>query len=200
MELDALDDRALVARTQDGNRDAFCALVERYQERVLNLVYRRLNDRDLAYDVAQEVFFKAYRALARFKGDSAFYTWLFRITINETISARRKQMRHDRTGSLDQTNSDGEKLSEPADTTFDPEAEAERLDDQALVQRAIAGLDEDLAQVILLRDIDGRSYQEISAVLQIPLGSVKSRIHRGRQHLKESLSKVIERSQVSRPR
>ena len=195
MELDALDDRALVARTQDGNRDAFCTLVERYQERVLNLVYRRLNDRDLAYDVAQEVFFKAYRALSRFKGDSAFYTWLFRITVNETISARRKQMRHDRAGSLDQEGQDGEKRSDPPDSSFDPSAEAERLDEQTMVQKAIANLDEDLSQVILLRDIDGRSYQEISAILQIPLGSVKSRIHRGRQHLKESLSKVIEQSQ-----
>ncbi len=195
MELDALDDRALVARTQDGNRDAFCTLVERYQERVLNLVYRRLNDRDLAYDVAQEVFFKAYRALSRFKGDSAFYTWLFRITVNETISARRKQMRHDRAGSLDQAGQDGEKRQDPPDSSFDPSAEAERLDEQTMVQKAIANLDEDLSQVILLRDIDGRSYQEISAILQIPLGSVKSRIHRGRQHLKESLSKVIEQSQ-----
>lgn len=190
MELVTLDDRALVARTQDGNRDAFAILVERYQERVLNLVYRRLNDRELALDVAQEVFLKAYKGLSRFKGESKFFTWLFRITMNEAISARRKAERQ-RTASLDREGADGQRMSDPADTTYEPGAEAERSDDQAMVQRAISGLPDELAQVILLRDIDGRPYQEISEILEIPLGSVKSRIHRARQQLKERLVKVI---------
>ena len=191
-ELESLDDRALVARTQDGDRAAFAALVERYQERVLNVVYRRLDDRDLALDVAQEVFFKAYRGLNGFRGGSQFYTWLFRIALNEAVSAHRKHARHRRAGSLNAPGADGEPGQDPADVTYDPAAEAERTDDQAMVQRAIAALEEDLARVILLRDIDGLSYQEIAEVLEVPLGSVKSRIHRARRALKAQLTQVLE--------
>ena len=93
MQLESLEDAALVARTQEGNREAFSTLVVRYQDRVVNLVYRRLNDREAALDVAQEIFLKAYRGLDRFQGQSKFFTWLFRITMNETISARRKRGR-----------------------------------------------------------------------------------------------------------
>ncbi|MBX3470141.1 MAG: sigma-70 family RNA polymerase sigma factor [Planctomycetes bacterium] len=189
MELDALDDRALVARSQEGSRDAFSALVTRYQERVLNLVYRGLGDQDAALDVAQEVFLKAYRGLARFQGDSQFFTWLFRITMNETITARRRRDRHPRALSLGREDKDGERHSDPPDTTYEPGAEAARHDDQAALHRAIAQLDDEQAQVLLLRDIDGRSYQEIAAVLDIPLGSVKSKIHRARLALKDRLAR-----------
>ncbi len=193
VELATLDDRTLVARTQQGNRDAFAALVERYQDRVLNLVYQRLADRDLALDVAQEVFLKAYRGLPRFEGNAQFFTWLFRITLNETTTFRRRQERHQRAGSLDAPGPDGEMRGDPADSSFEPAAEAARHDDAAAVHQAIGALDDDLAQVILLRDIDGRSYQEIAEVLQLPLGSVKSKIFRARQALKERLAQVIER-------
>ena len=193
MELETLDDLALVTRTQEGNRDAFSALVARYQDRVLNLVFRRLSDRDLALDVAQEVFLKAYRGLPRFQGDAQFFTWLFRITMNETISARRKLDRRGRPLSLDATGPDGELLGDPADSSFEPAAEAARQDDQVMVQRAIHALDDELGQVLVLRDIEGLAYAEIAHVLQIPLGSVKSRIHRARQALKEALAQSIER-------
>ena len=193
MELETLDDLALVTRTQEGNRDAFSALVARYQDRVLNLVFRRLSDRDLALDVAQEVFLKAYRGLPRFQGDAQFFTWLFRITMNETISARRKLDRRGRPLSLDATGPDGELLGDPADSSFEPAAEAARQDDQLMVQRAIHALDDELGQVLVLRDIEGLAYAEIAHVLQIPLGSVKSRIHRARQALKEALAQSIER-------
>jgi len=193
VELETLDDLALVTRTQEGNRDAFSALVARYQDRVLNLVFRRLSDRDLALDVAQEVFLKAYRGLPRFQGDAQFFTWLFRITMNETISARRKLDRRGRPLSLDATGPDGELLGDPADSSFEPAAEAARQDDQLMVQRAIHALDDELGQVLVLRDIEGLAYAEIAHVLQIPLGSVKSRIHRARQALKEALAQSIER-------
>jgi RNA polymerase sigma-70 factor (ECF subfamily) len=190
VELDGLDDRTLVARSQEGDRDAFSTLVTRYQERVLNLVLRGLGDHDAALDVAQEVFLKAYRGLERFQGDSQFFTWLFRITMNETISARRRRDRRGRPLSIGREGPDGERLQDPPDSTFEPGAEAARLDEQVLVHRAIAGLDDEQAQVILLRDIDGRSYQEIAEVLELPLGSVKSKIHRARQALKERLTAV----------
>jgi RNA polymerase sigma-70 factor (ECF subfamily) len=193
VQLEALDDRALVTRVQEGDRDAFSTLVVRYQERVYNLVLRGLTDQDAALDVAQEVFLKAYRGLARFQGESQFFTWLFRITMNETITARRKRDRRGRPVSLDRTDEDGEKRSDPPAATDDPGAAVARLDDQALVQQAIAGLDDEQAQVLLLRDIDGRSYQEISEILECPLGSVKSRIHRARLALKDKLAPTIER-------
>lgn len=190
MELDALDDRALVAQTQEGNRDAFSTLVTRYQERVLNLVYRGLGDHDAALDVAQEVFLKAYRGLGRFQGESQFFTWLFRITMNETISARRRRDRRQRPLSLGREDHDGERQQDPPDLTFEPGAEAARNDDVAMIQRGIAALDEEQAQVLLLRDIDGLSYQEIAATLELPLGSVKSKIHRARLALKELLART----------
>ena len=192
MQLESLEDAALVAQTQEGNREAFSTLVVRYQDRVVNLVYRRLNDREAALDVAQEIFLKAYRGLDRFQGQSKFFTWLFRITMNETISARRKRSRRPAL-SLDRESADGSRLSDPPDTTYEPSAALERQDDQAMVRRAIFELDEDLGQVLVLRDIEGFSYQEIAQILTIPLGSVKSRIHRARQTLKERLTKVIER-------
>jgi len=193
VDLQALDDRALVAETQGGNRDAFSALVVRYQERVLNLAFRRLGDQERALDVAQEVFFKAYRGLDRFQGQSRFYTWLFRITLNEAISARRKGARHAGHRSLEREDADGERLPDPPDESFEPHAALESRDDQAAVQRAIAELEDDFAQPLVLRDIEGLSYQEVAEVLQIPLGSVKSRIHRARQTLKERLAEVIEK-------
>lgn len=194
MELEALDDRALVAQSQEGSREAFSALVMRYQERVLNLVFRGLGDHDAALDVSQEVFLKAYRGLTRFNGDSQFFTWLFRITMNETISARRRRDRRQRPVSLGREDADGERAQDPADpAAFEPGAEAGRQDDLAMIQRAIATLDDEQAQVLLLRDIDGRSYQEIAEVLELPLGSVKSKIHRARQALKDRLASTVER-------
>jgi RNA polymerase sigma-70 factor, ECF subfamily len=193
VELEALDDRALVARSQEGSREAFSALVTRYQERVLNLVFRGLGDHDAALDVSQEVFLKAYRGLARFQGESQFFTWLFRITMNETISARRRRDRRQRPLSLGREDADGERVQDPPDTSFEPGAEAGRQDDLAMIQRAIATLDDEQAQVILLRDVDGRSYQEIAEVLELPLGSVKSKIHRARQALKDRLASTVER-------
>lgn len=193
VQLEALDDRALVTRVQEGDRDAFSTLVVRYQERVYNLVLRGLTDQDAALDVAQEVFLKAYRGLARFQGESQFFTWLFRITMNETITARRRRDRRGRPISLDRTDEDGEKRSDPPAATDDPGAAVARRDDQALVQQAIAGLEDEQAEVLLLRDIDGRSYQEIAEILECPLGSVKSRIHRARLALKDKLAPTIER-------
>jgi RNA polymerase sigma-70 factor (ECF subfamily) len=194
VELEALDDRALVAQSQEGSREAFSTLVTRYQERVLNLVFRGLGDHDAALDVSQEVFLKAYRGLTRFNGDSQFFTWLFRITMNETISARRRRDRRQRPVSLGREDADGERAQDPADpAAFEPGAEAGRQDDLAMIQRAIATLDDEQAQVLLLRDIDGRSYQEIAEVLELPLGSVKSKIHRARQALKDRLASTVER-------
>ncbi|MBL4845203.1 MAG: sigma-70 family RNA polymerase sigma factor [Planctomycetes bacterium] len=187
MEHETLDDSQLVTRAQEGDRAAFGALVERYQERVLNLCYRRLNDRDLALDATQEAFLKAYRGLSRFRAESRFYTWLFRIAVNEATTAHRRRSRR-RAGSLDAEGSEGERVPEPAaDESYDPQAEASRGDERSVLMEAIAGLEEEQARVVILRDVEQLSYQEVADVLEIPLGSVKSRLHRARNALKTRL-------------
>lgn len=187
MEPDTLDDVQLVTRAQGGDRAAFGSLVERYQERVLNLCYRRLNDRELALDATQEAFLKAYRGLARFRAESRFYTWLFRIAVNEATTAHRRRARR-RAGSLDAEGAEGERLPEPAaDASYDPQAEVSRGDERSVLMAAIAELDEDQARVVVLRDVEQLSYQEVADILEIPLGSVKSRLHRARHALKTRL-------------
>lgn len=187
MEPDTLDDVELVTRAQGGDRAAFGSLVERYQERVLNLCYRRLNDRELALDATQEAFLKAYRGLARFRAESRFYTWLFRIAVNEATTAHRRRARR-RAGSLDAEGSEGERLPEPAaDESYDPQAEVSRGDERSVLMAAIAELDEEQARVVVLRDVEQLSYQEVADILEIPLGSVKSRLHRARHALKTRL-------------
>jgi RNA polymerase sigma-70 factor, ECF subfamily len=187
VEHDTLDDAQLVTRAQEGDRAAFGALVERYQERVLNLCYRRLNDRDLALDATQDAFLKAYRGLARFRAESRFYTWLFRIAVNEATSTHRRRARR-RAGSLNAEGSEGERVPEPeADGSYDPQAEATRGDERSVLMEAISELEEDQARVVILRDVDQLSYQEVAEVLEIPLGSVKSRLHRARGALKTRL-------------
>jgi len=187
VEPDTLDDVELVTRAQGGDRAAFGSLVERYQERVLNLCYRRLNDRELALDATQEAFLKAYRGLARFRAESRFYTWLFRIAVNEATTAHRRRARR-RAGSLDAEGSEGERLPEPAaDESYDPQAEVSRGDERSVLMAAIAELDEEQARVVVLRDVEQLSYQEVADILEIPLGSVKSRLHRARHALKTRL-------------
>lgn len=187
MEPDTLDDVQLVTRAQGGDRAAFGSLVERYQERVLNLCYRRLNDRELALDATQEAFLKAYRGLARFRAESRFYTWLFRIAVNEATTAHRRRARR-RAGSLDAEGAEGERLPEPAaDASYDPQAEVSRGDERSVLMAAIAELDEEQARVVVLRDVEQLSYQEVADILEIPLGSVKSRLHRARHALKTRL-------------
>jgi RNA polymerase sigma-70 factor (ECF subfamily) len=184
VDLEALDDRALVSQTQSGNRDAFSVLVVRYQARVLNLLYRRLGDRETALDVAQEAFLKAYRGLPRFQGEAQFFTWLYRIALNEASNAHRRRERQPR---VEADAPDGDRLPDPHDSG----AALERRDDSRLIQQAMVELGDEYAQAVILRDLDGMSYQEIAEVLQVPLGSVKSRIHRARQTLRNRLTQAI---------
>ncbi|MCA8921285.1 MAG: sigma-70 family RNA polymerase sigma factor [Planctomycetes bacterium] len=186
-----LQDEVLVERSKAGDRDAFSELVLKYQEQVLNLAYRRVGDRDMALDIAQDSFLKAYKGLQKFEGKSQFFTWLYRITLNEAATALRKASRRPN-ASLSARDSDHGGI-EPAAEGYDPQAALQSQDEQALVQQALAQVDEEFAGAVILRDIEGLSYQEISQVLDLPLGSVKSKIHRGRLALKNTLSKVMER-------
>jgi RNA polymerase sigma-70 factor (ECF subfamily) len=185
-------DADLVERTRRGDKEAFSALVLKYQERVVNVVYQRTGDRERALDVAQEVFVKAYRAIGSFKGNAAFYTWLYRIALNTTVSLRRSLGRERVSFSLDQPlDAEGERRHDPADAGCGPAEEASRHEEVAAVRRAIAELDEEHNQVVVLKDLEQLSYEEIAEILECPVGSVKSRLHRARQRLREKLERVL---------
>ena len=188
-----LDDALLVEQSKRGDREAFDRLVIKYQDRIFNLIYRRLGDYDRALDVAQEVFFKAYRALQSFKGRSKFYTWLFRIAINTAASAGRKRSVEKRLVSIHGNPNPGDsgRIMQIADDAPEPSKMAEISEEEQIVQEAIASLEAEYQEVILLRDIEGFSYEEVALMLECPLGSVKSRLHRARCKLRDKLKGIF---------
>lgn len=190
--LEELADDELVSLARDGNRAAFSLLVTRYQDRIINMVAQRVPDREAAYDLAQEVFIKAYRGLKGFQSKSGFYTWLYRIAINTTLSFRRKMLRRGSMLSLDRPSRDEDAgRQEVADAGRGPSEEATRAEEVEAVRRAIAALEDDFNEVVVLRDIQGLSYEEIAQVLQCPVGSIKSRLHRARKKLAEILKTML---------
>ena len=191
------DDRELVRASRRGETQAFGELVERYQDRVFNLAFRLTGNRDAAADAAQEAFLKAWSALDAFRGESAFYTWLFRITVNVVRSRHRYQAVRPAPRSLDANPRAGTHEDRPAladelkADVPDPAEEAGRAERRKLVEQALARLDPDQRAMIVLRDIEGRSYAEIAELIECPRGTVKSRIHRARLALKHILAPVL---------
>ncbi|AMN47307.1 RNA polymerase sigma-70 factor, ECF subfamily [Steroidobacter denitrificans] len=185
-------DQQLVERVQAGDKSAFNLLVLKYQHRVLKLVGRFLNDPAEAEDVAQEAFLKAYRALGTFRGDSAFYTWLYRIAINTAknalVSNRRRPVDFD----LDLQDPDQydrhAKLKE-ADT---PEGVLLTDEIREVVERALEQLPEDLRTAIVLRELEGLSYEEIADAMDCPVGTVRSRIFRAREAIDKKLKPLLD--------
>ena len=185
-------DNELVARVQGGDKSAFDLLVLRYQHRIIKLVQRYVRDHDEAMDVAQESFIKAYRALGSFRGDSAFYTWLYRIAINTAknylVSAARRPPEVDLEGA------DGEEM-DIDDIQKDIETpESVLLTDEIkdTVIRTIQSLPEDLRVAIMLREIEGLSYEEIAEAMDCPIGTVRSRIFRAREAIDSRLKPLLE--------
>lgn len=186
-------DLSLVQLAQRGDSGAFDALVRRYQHKVVKLVLRYVRDAAEAEDIAQEAFIKAYRALPRFRGDSAFYTWLYRIAINtakNTLAARgRSPIEYDLDGP------DGEESHEMQarmKDTATPEALALTEEIRNTVTAAIDRLPEDLRTAIQLRELEGLSYEEIAARMQCPVGTVRSRIFRAREAIDARLREVFD--------
>jgi len=191
------DDAEFVSRCQKGDIDAFEVLVKRHQKKMLNIVYRITGDYDDACEVVQEAFLSAYRAINKFRGNSKFSTWLTGITINHA----KNRLRQTQSRSYHEVVS----IDDPVDTelgqlTLDPptqEASAieqlEQKEVQQKVQECIGGLDKDQRDVLVLRDIEEFSYDEIGLILKIPGGTVKSRLSRARDALKDCLKmkKVI---------
>lgn len=187
-------DWELVQRTREGDREAFRTLVERYQRKMVGVAVGMLRDPDDALDVVQEAFAKAYQNLARFKGDSSYYTWLYRITVNLCIDHQRREGRTARLpiSTTDESN-DASAAVVPADESVrgDPVRGVQDAELRARIERAMAELTPEHRAVILLREVEGLSYDEISQALDCPKGTVMSRLHYARRHLQDKLRELL---------
>jgi RNA polymerase sigma-70 factor (ECF subfamily) len=183
-------DEELVRRARDGDREAFRELVERYQRKIASLALGMLRDREDALDVVQEAFTKAYQGLDRFKGDAGFYTWVYRIAMNLCIDHQRRDAKAPQP-MPEHRNGDGgeDRLGALPDTTEhgDPYRRARDAEIARGVSRAIGELTPEHRAVIVLREVEGLSYEEISQVLECPKGTVMSRLHYARRQLQERL-------------
>jgi RNA polymerase sigma-70 factor (ECF subfamily) len=191
-------ERALVARARDGDHEAFRILVERHEGRVHALALRILRDPEWARDAVQEAFIKAYRALRRFEGRSSFNTWLYRLTYNHCLDMRRADKTHrhvewDEERMSSETGDPGGSSpgEDPPLLPGAPPGPAQALERSELrvqLVDAIATLPEDARQTLVMREVDGMSYAEIAQVLQVPKGTVMSRLHNARKKVREILT------------
>ena len=188
----APSDWELVLRTRKGDRDAFRELVERYQRRVASLAVGMLRNREDALDVVQETFTRAYQHLDRFKGDSGFYTWLYRIAFNLCVD---QQRREGKLGELrpeqEETGEIGPPLAADGPPPDEPFQRARSAEIGRRVEQAMRELTPDHRAVILLREVEGLSYEEISRVLECPKGTVMSRLHYARRQLQSRLRELL---------
>ncbi|MBK8973779.1 MAG: RNA polymerase sigma factor RpoE [Hahellaceae bacterium] len=176
-------DSVLVQRVQRGDRRAFDFLVAKYQARVLSLIARYVREPQDVRDVAQEAFVKAYRSIGLFRGDSAFYTWLYRIAVNAALNFLSSHARQGIARSIDQMDEEPFALGDALTNSDSPETELEGQQLKQQLDLAIQALPEELRQALLLREYDGLSYEEIADVLQCPIGTVRSRIFRARDQV-----------------
>ncbi len=184
-------DAQLVKRVQSGEKDAFDLLVLKYQHKIVNLVMRYVRDPEQALDITQEAFIKAYRALPRFRGDSAFYTWLYRIAVNTAKNHLASQRRRPMNVELDLQDPEQYDLHAKLKETDTPEGVTISNELQETVEKAINALPEDLKTAIILREIDGMSYEEIAETMQCPVGTVRSRIFRARDAISKKVGTLI---------
>jgi RNA polymerase sigma-70 factor, ECF subfamily len=189
-------DAALVERVKQGDVRAFEMLVVKYQRRIERLIGRMVRDVDLVADIAQETFIRAYRALPQFRGDSAFYTWLYRIAVNTAKKAlvdlkRDPLVTEAAMASTDDDDETSRRGLEPSDMAT-PDALLASKEIAATVNAAIEALSEDLRQAITLREIEGLSYEEIADVMNCPIGTVRSRIFRAREAIAQRLRPLLD--------
>ena len=194
---DADADAQLVERVKLGDVRAFEMLVVKYQRRIERLIGRMVRDVDLVQDIAQETFIRAYRALPNFRGESAFYTWLYRIAVNAAKKAL-MDMKRDPViteSALRSQDEDGEETSRAENELSDgetPEALMASKEIATAVNSAVEALSEDLRQAITLREIEGLSYEEIADVMNCPIGTVRSRIFRAREAIAARLRPLLD--------
>ncbi|HGJ5858426.1 RNA polymerase sigma factor RpoE [Arsenophonus nasoniae] len=185
-----LTDQVLVERVQKGDKKAFNLLVIRYQNKVVSLVSRYVPQGDVP-DVAQESFIKAYRAIGSFRGESAFYTWLYRISVNTAKNYLISQGRRPPSNDLDVVNAENFEASNALKEISNPENLMLSEELKKVVFRTIESLPEDLRLAITLRELDGLSYEEIALIMDCPVGTVRSRIFRAREAIDNKVQPLI---------
>ena len=193
---DADADALLVERVKAGDKRAFEMLVVKYQRRVARLIARMVRDSELVQDITQETFIKVYRALPQFRGDSAFYTWLYRIAVNTARKAlldlKRDPLVLAMTAAPDAENDETSRVESEPSNGETPEAVLASKEIAIAVNAAIEALSEDLRQAITLREIEGLSYEEIAEMMNCPIGTVRSRIFRAREAIATRLRPLLD--------
>ena len=184
-------DKELVKRVQKGDVAAFDMLFSRYQVKILNLISRYVRDAEEVQDVAQEAFIKAYRALPRFRGDSAFYTWLYRIAINTAKNHLVARSRRPPSMDVDVEDADYRDDADMLRESEDPESALSRDQLRDTINQAISDLPDDLRSALTLREFDGLSYEQIAEVLECPVGTVRSRIFRAREFVDQRMRPLL---------
>jgi len=180
-----IDDRRLIQNCLQGDLDAFGELVRRHQDRLYNAIYRVMDHAEDAHDVVQDAFLNAYQSLASFKGDSEFFTWLYRIAFNTAISQKRKR----RVLLSIEPNREGDLPIEPLDESerSRPGAALERSEEEARLNAALQRLSPEHRAVLVLKDIEDKKYEQIAEILSVPIGTIRSRLHRARLELRDLL-------------
>lgn len=183
------DDNSLILACRAGRTEAFGVLVRRYQDRLYPTMLRLTGSADDALDLLQDAFLRAFEKLDRFQGESSFYTWVYRIAINLALSGRRRRRV---TLRLQRADSD-ESFDPPDDSSLsDPTLPVQLAERDELIQRALDALADDHRAVVVMKEFDGLRYEEIASILNVPIGTVRSRLHRARLELRERLKGVVQ--------
>lgn len=194
-------DLLLVERVNAGDTQAFGLLVMKYQRRVQRLIGRMVRDVDLVEDIAQETFIRAYRALHQFRGDAQFYTWLYRIAVNTAkkslLDLKRNPTVSDVLASNEEDDETSSRKNEPS-TDETPESELAAKEIAHMVNRALEELPTELRQAIVLREMEGLSYEDIALAMECPIGTVRSRIFRAREAISARVRPLLERQSGKR--
>ena len=188
-------DAELVEQAKKGHMPAFEMLVNRYQQRVANVIAKLVKNRSEIEDVAQEVFIKVFRALPRFRGDSSFYTWVYRIAINTAknhLVAKSRRIKNTQVEYEEAESFSGNEAHRNLDT---PDAVYARGELEQVMSKAISQLPEDLKTAIILREVDGLSYEDIASEMDCPIGTVRSRIFRARDAIDQALRPLLDKEQ-----
>lgn len=196
------DDKGLVQACRAGQTEAFGVLVRRYQDRLYPTILRLLGSPEDAQDVLQDSFVRAFEKLDQFHGESSFYTWIYRIAVNLALSEyrRHRQRGRDRWSDPASLSLAAEPVDDSPET--DPAIALERVERELIVQTALNELGPEHRAVVVLKDFDGRRYEEIASLLEIPIGTVRSRLHRARSELRERLRSLVDAdvAETSSPR
>ena len=196
------DDKSLVQACRSGQTEAFGVLVRRYQDRLYPTILRLLGSPEDAQDVLQDSFVRAFEKLDQFHGESSFYTWIYRIAVNLALSEYRRHRHRGRDRWADPVSLS--LAAEPVDVSpeTDPAIALERVERELIVQTALNELGPEHRAVVVLKDFDGRRYEEIASLLEIPIGTVRSRLHRARSELRERLRSLVDAdvAEASSPR